>query len=51
MAPIFLGGGERLVDHLDGGPVGYERVELVSSPAAVHARFARAAQAGSSERV
>src|SRR5213078_4438060 len=41
MAPIFLGGGERLFDHLDGGPRGYEFVELVSSPSAVHIRLAR----------
>ena len=39
--PILLGSGERLFDHLDGGPVGYECVELVSSPSVVHARFAR----------
>ena len=36
------GGGERLFDNLDGGPDGYECVELVSSPSVVHARFARA---------
>src|SRR5207248_2972496 len=41
--PILLGGGERLFDHLEGGPHGYECVELVSSPAVVHARFARSA--------
>src|SRR5713226_10343137 len=28
IAPIFLGAGERLFDHLDGGPFGYECVEL-----------------------
>jgi hypothetical protein len=38
--PVLLGGGERLVDHLDGGAAGYECVELVSSPAVAHARFA-----------
>lgn len=41
IAPILLGGGERLFDHLDGGPQGYECVELASSPAAVHVRLAR----------
>lgn len=41
IVPILLGGGERLFDNLD-GPVGYECVELVSSPTVVHARFARA---------
>ena len=41
IAPVFLGGGERLFDHLDGGPRGYECVELVSSPSAVHIRLAR----------
>ena len=39
--PILLGSGERLFDHLDGGPVGYECVEFVSSPSVLHARFAR----------
>jgi dihydrofolate reductase len=42
MSPLLLGRGERLFDHLDGGPYGLECVELVASPAAVHARFARA---------
>ncbi len=41
IVPIFLGAGERLFDHLDGGPVGYECVELVSSPRVTHARFVR----------
>jgi len=41
IVPIFLGAGERLFDHLDGGPVGYEYVELVSSPSVTHARFVR----------
>ncbi|MGH9216475.1 MAG: hypothetical protein ACRDZS_09485, partial [Acidimicrobiales bacterium] len=39
--PILLGGGERLFDHLDGGPEGYECVEFVSSPAIAHVRLAR----------
>jgi dihydrofolate reductase len=41
IVPILLGSGERLFDHLDGGPVGYECVELVSSPSVAHARFVR----------
>jgi dihydrofolate reductase len=41
IAPVLLGAGERLFDHLDGGPDGYECVELASSPAAVHVRLAR----------
>jgi dihydrofolate reductase len=41
IVPVLLGSGERLFDNLDGGPVGYECVELVSSPSVVHARFAR----------
>lgn len=44
IAPILLGGGERLFDNLDGGPQGYQCVELVSSPAAVHVRLARASE-------
>ena len=41
IVPILLGAGERLFDHLDGGPFGYECVELVSSPYVTHARFVR----------
>jgi dihydrofolate reductase len=41
IAPILLGGGERLFDNLDGRQRGYECVELVSSPAAAHVRLAR----------
>jgi dihydrofolate reductase len=41
IVPILLGGGERLFDHLDGGPEGYECVELVGSPAVVHVRLVR----------
>jgi dihydrofolate reductase len=41
IVPIFLGSGERLFDHLDGGPAGYECVELVSSPDVTHARFVK----------
>ncbi len=42
IVPILLGRGERLFDHLDGGPVGYECVERVSSPSVVHVRLERA---------
>jgi dihydrofolate reductase len=41
IVPVLLGGGERLFDHLDGGPDGYECVELVCSPAVAHVRFSR----------
>ena len=41
IVPVLLGGGERLFDRLDGGPVGYECVEFVSSPSVAHLRFAR----------
>jgi hypothetical protein len=42
--PILLGRGERLFDNLDGGPEGYECVELVSTAAVAHARFVRTAK-------
>jgi dihydrofolate reductase len=42
IVPIFLGGGERLFDRLDGSAAGYECVELVSSDAVTHVRLARA---------
>ena len=41
ISPVLLGDGERLFDNLDGGPEGFECVELVSSPSAVHVRLAR----------
>jgi dihydrofolate reductase len=41
IAPVLLGDGERLFDQLDGGAAGYECVELISSPAATHARLSR----------
>lgn len=41
IAPVLLGAGERLFDNLNGGPDGYECVELVSSPNAAHVRLAR----------
>jgi dihydrofolate reductase len=47
IVPILLGGGERLFDHLDGGPHGYEVVEFVSSPSVVHVGFSRAASQAS----
>jgi hypothetical protein len=40
-APIFLGGGERLVDNLGGAVVDYEVVEQVSSPKATQVRVVR----------
>ncbi|MGA9655942.1 MAG: hypothetical protein WBV96_18725 [Polyangia bacterium] len=41
IVPILLGSGERLFDHLDGGPFGYKCVEFLSSPSVVHVRFTR----------
>jgi dihydrofolate reductase len=41
IAPVLLGGGERLFDHLDGGLEGYECVEFVASPSVAHVRLAR----------
>jgi len=43
IVPVFLGAGERLFDHLDGGPVGYECAQLVSSPTVAHVRMTRTA--------
>jgi dihydrofolate reductase len=43
IVPILLRRGEKLFDHLDGGPEGYECVEFISSPAVGHVRFARTA--------
>ncbi len=39
--PVLLGRGERLFDHLDGGPDGYECTEFVSSPSVAHVTFSR----------
>ena len=39
--PMLLGGGSRLFDNLDGGPAGFECVELVSSPAVAHYTYVR----------
>ena len=36
VVPLLLGGGYRLFENLDGGPVGFECVGLVSSPAVAH---------------
>ena len=41
VAPLFLGGGERLFGDLGGQPAGYVCTELVSSPAAAHFTFER----------
>jgi dihydrofolate reductase len=44
VVPVLLGRGERLFEHLDGGPYGYECVELVASPSVAHVRLARTAR-------
>ena len=41
IVPVLLGAGERLFDHLDGGPSGYACVEHVSSAAVTHVPFAQ----------
>jgi dihydrofolate reductase len=41
VVPMFLGGGSRLFEDLDGGPTGYECVGLVSSSAAAHYAYIR----------
>jgi dihydrofolate reductase len=41
IVPILLGSGERLFDHLDNGPEGYECAEFITSPAVGHVRFVR----------
>ena len=41
IVPVLLGGGERLFDNLNGGPSGYECVEVVSSPNVTHVRLAK----------
>ncbi|WP_026922616.1 dihydrofolate reductase family protein [Glycomyces arizonensis] len=45
ITPILLGGGERLFDGIGPG-LGYECVELVTSPSVVHARFRKVAPSG-----
>jgi len=42
VAPVLLGGGERLFDGLRGGPQGFVCTRLESSPAAAHFSFERA---------
>jgi dihydrofolate reductase len=41
VVPLILGSGERLFEGLDGGPTGFECVELVSSPVVAHYRYVR----------
>jgi dihydrofolate reductase len=41
IVPTLLGSGERLFDHLEGGPQGYECVEFVGSATVAHVRLAR----------
>ena len=41
MVPLFLGGGSRFFEKLDGGPAGYESVGLVSSAAVAHFAYVR----------
>ncbi len=41
VVPILLASGERLFDHLEGGPTSYECVEIVSSPSVAHVRLER----------
>jgi dihydrofolate reductase len=41
VVPLFLGGGSRLFEKLEGGPAGYECVGLVSSTAVGHYAYAR----------
>jgi dihydrofolate reductase len=41
VAPLLLGGGERLFENLGGGLRGLECVELVSSPRVAHYRYVR----------
>ncbi len=41
VVPLLLGAGERLFENLGDGPVGFECVELVSSPAVAHYSYVR----------
>ena len=41
VVPMILGAGSRLFDNLDGGPVGYECIDLVSSAAVTHYTYMR----------
>ena len=42
---LLLGGGSRLFENLDGGPAGYQCIDLVSSPAVAHYTYVRAGAA------
>ena len=42
IVPVFLGCGERLFDHLDGGPAGLACAEFIASESVLHVRFQRA---------
>ena len=44
MAPVLLGSGERLFEHLDGDLEGYECVEMVGSAAVTHIRLERSSR-------
>jgi dihydrofolate reductase len=44
IAPVLLGAGERLFDHLDGGPSGYESVTITGETGVAHVRMARSAR-------
>ncbi|MDC7335300.1 dihydrofolate reductase family protein [Streptomyces lydicus] len=41
IVPLLVGRGERLLDHVAEGIEGYRVAEMVSSPAATHARLVR----------
>jgi dihydrofolate reductase len=41
VVPVLLGSGERLFDNLEGGPSGFECVDVVSSPAVAHFTYRR----------
>lgn len=43
IVPALLGRGERLFDHLDGGPRGYECTQFVSTPSVAFARVEKSA--------
>ena len=42
IVPSLLGGGERLFEHLDGGPERYECAEFVNSGSVTHVRLVKA---------
>ena len=45
VVPLLLGEGERLFEHLDGGPAGYGCVGLAASSAAAHFTYVRRGEA------